>query len=221
MVRGALRCHGTAPDSSGGTAGTGHRNSEVPDSSFNPVTSNNSNPPGKCRRNTRSLHRRSSNNSSDSSNASIVTTKVLAGSGAARALSASTVIPAALTGSPTHSTAAAAAAAAAVTSRGSVGEVVEHPATTPSKSSQHCQRHHCHQEQSSLRLRMVRRIAKEFLTDERDRQYYADNCSCFPPPLFMPAVTILEVRFLFSITLFARNTHNYVMFAHTFPYPLQ
>lgn len=46
---------------------------------------------------------------------------------------------------------------------------------------------------------MVRRIAKEFLTDDVDRQYYADNYRCWPPPLFMPAITMLEV----SLNLFA------------------
>ena len=42
-------------------------------------------------------------------------------------------------------------------------------------------------------MRMVRRIAKEFLVDERDRQYYADHYSCWPPPMFVPALTLIEV----------------------------
>ena len=41
---------------------------------------------------------------------------------------------------------------------------------------------------------MVRRVAKDFLTDDRDRQYYADNYSCCPPPLFIPTITLIEVR---------------------------
>ena len=42
--------------------------------------------------------------------------------------------------------------------------------------------------------RMVRRLAKDFLTDEADRRYYADRYTCCPPPLFVPIITLLEVR---------------------------
>lgn len=41
--------------------------------------------------------------------------------------------------------------------------------------------------------RMVRLVAEEFLTDERDRKYYADNYRCCPPPLFILLITIFEV----------------------------
>lgn len=41
--------------------------------------------------------------------------------------------------------------------------------------------------------RMVRKVAKEFLTDELDRQYYSDRYSCWPPPLFLPVVTLMEI----------------------------
>ncbi|XP_005101581.2 rhomboid-related protein 3 [Aplysia californica] len=41
--------------------------------------------------------------------------------------------------------------------------------------------------------RMVRRVAKEFLPDQVDRQFYADRYTCCPPPLFIPIITLLEV----------------------------
>lgn len=44
---------------------------------------------------------------------------------------------------------------------------------------------------------MVRLVAEEFLTDERDRKYYADNYRCCPPPLFILLITIFEVSFNF------------------------
>lgn len=40
---------------------------------------------------------------------------------------------------------------------------------------------------------MVRLIADEFLTEERDRKYYADHYKCWPPPLFVIAVTLIQV----------------------------
>jgi rhomboid-related protein 1/2/3 len=43
---------------------------------------------------------------------------------------------------------------------------------------------------------MVKRIAREFLTDDLDRQYYADNYACCPPPLFVPIITFVEVFFV-------------------------
>ena len=43
-------------------------------------------------------------------------------------------------------------------------------------------------------FRMVRLIADEFLTQERDRKYYADHYRCWPPPLFIIAVTLVQVR---------------------------
>lgn len=43
--------------------------------------------------------------------------------------------------------------------------------------------------------RMVRIIAEEFLTDERDRKYYADHYTCCPPPLFIIIITLVELGF--------------------------
>ncbi|XP_045213221.2 rhomboid-related protein 3-like isoform X1 [Mercenaria mercenaria] len=40
---------------------------------------------------------------------------------------------------------------------------------------------------------MVKRVAREYLTDDLDRQYYADNYTCCPPPLFVPIITFVEV----------------------------
>lgn len=40
---------------------------------------------------------------------------------------------------------------------------------------------------------MVRIVAEEFLTDERDRKYYADHYTCCPPPLFIIIITLVEV----------------------------
>ncbi len=40
---------------------------------------------------------------------------------------------------------------------------------------------------------MVHLIAAEFLTDERERKYYADHYSCCPPPLFIILITFVEV----------------------------
>lgn len=45
-----------------------------------------------------------------------------------------------------------------------------------------------------IHFRMVRLVAEEFLTDERDRKYYADNYRCCPPPLFILLITIFEVN---------------------------
>ncbi|XP_071545619.1 rhomboid-related protein 3-like [Panulirus ornatus] len=41
--------------------------------------------------------------------------------------------------------------------------------------------------------KMVRLIADEFLTEERDRKYYADHYRCWPPPLFIIAVTLVQL----------------------------
>lgn len=41
--------------------------------------------------------------------------------------------------------------------------------------------------------RMVHLIAAEFLTDERDRKYYADHYTCCPPPLFIILITFIEL----------------------------
>ncbi|KAI4492617.1 hypothetical protein M0804_002408 [Polistes exclamans] len=42
--------------------------------------------------------------------------------------------------------------------------------------------------------RMVRMIGDEFLTEERDRKYYADHYTCCPPPLFIILITLVEKR---------------------------
>ncbi|GLH02969.1 Rhomboid-like protein [Gryllus bimaculatus] len=49
--------------------------------------------------------------------------------------------------------------------------------------------------------KMVRLIADEFLTEERDRKYYADHYSCCPPPLFVVFVTLLELGFFTYYTV--------------------
>lgn len=45
---------------------------------------------------------------------------------------------------------------------------------------------------------MVRIVAEEFLTDERDRKYYADHYTCCPPPLFIIIITLVEVSIAFA-----------------------
>jgi hypothetical protein len=49
--------------------------------------------------------------------------------------------------------------------------------------------------------RMVRIIADEFLTEERDRKYYADHYTCCPPPLFILLITLIEVSELVVTSL--------------------
>ncbi|KAK4026108.1 hypothetical protein OUZ56_015130 [Daphnia magna] len=44
----------------------------------------------------------------------------------------------------------------------------------------------------TLFQRMVKVIADEFLTDDRERKYYADRYSCCPPPLFIIFITLVE-----------------------------
>ncbi|KAG8326833.1 Rhomboid- protein 3 [Homalodisca vitripennis] len=48
-------------------------------------------------------------------------------------------------------------------------------------------------EEPPLFRRMVQIIADEFLTEERDRKYYADNYTCYPPPFFILFITVVEV----------------------------
>ncbi|CAH1135982.1 unnamed protein product [Ceutorhynchus assimilis] len=43
--------------------------------------------------------------------------------------------------------------------------------------------------------RMVTIVADEFLTDDRDRKYYADHYTCCPPPLFIILITLVELGF--------------------------
>jgi rhomboid-related protein 1/2/3 len=47
---------------------------------------------------------------------------------------------------------------------------------------------------------MVRAVARNFLTDDVERQYYADRYNCCPPPLFIPVITLVEVSFLILFT---------------------
>lgn len=55
--------------------------------------------------------------------------------------------------------------------------------------------------------RMVKVIADEFLTDERERKYYADRYSCCPPPLFIILITLVEVGVALSAkTVTSRKT---------------
>ncbi|RZF49028.1 hypothetical protein LSTR_LSTR011390 [Laodelphax striatellus] len=49
--------------------------------------------------------------------------------------------------------------------------------------------------------RMVQLIAAEFLTEERDRKYYADHYTCCPPPLFILMITLLELGFFTYYTV--------------------
>ncbi|CAM1312480.1 RHBDL3 (predicted) [Pycnogonum litorale] len=49
--------------------------------------------------------------------------------------------------------------------------------------------------------RMVHVIAAEFLTDDRDRKYYADHYKCCPPPLFIIIITLIELGFFIYYTV--------------------
>ncbi|XP_024872898.1 protein rhomboid [Temnothorax curvispinosus] len=49
--------------------------------------------------------------------------------------------------------------------------------------------------------RMVRMIGDEFLTEERDRKYYADHYTCCPPPLFIILITLVELGFFTYYTV--------------------
>lgn len=40
---------------------------------------------------------------------------------------------------------------------------------------------------------MVRAVARNFLTDDVERQYYADRYNCCPPPIFVPVITLIEI----------------------------
>jgi len=43
--------------------------------------------------------------------------------------------------------------------------------------------------------KMVKIVADEFLTDDRDRKYYADRYTCWPPPVFIIFITLIELVF--------------------------
>ena len=49
--------------------------------------------------------------------------------------------------------------------------------------------------------KMKRRVGREYLSETWERKYYADRYTCFPPPLFIPIITIIEVsgRFVSEI----------------------
>jgi len=49
--------------------------------------------------------------------------------------------------------------------------------------------------------RMVKLVAEEYLTEDRDRKYYADHYRCCPPPLFIISVTLLELGFFIYYTV--------------------
>uniref|UniRef100_A0A8D9ATC5 Protein rhomboid n=1 Tax=Cacopsylla melanoneura TaxID=428564 RepID=A0A8D9ATC5_9HEMI len=49
--------------------------------------------------------------------------------------------------------------------------------------------------------KMVHLIAEEFLTEGRDRKYYADHYTCCPPPVFILFITILELGFFTYYTI--------------------
>lgn len=59
----------------------------------------------------------------------------------------------------------------------------------------------------TLFSKMVNVIGGEFLPDDRDRKYYADSYTCWPPPLFVLFVTICQVRIRRSpsVGIFARS----------------
>ncbi|KAH8408126.1 hypothetical protein KR222_009656 [Zaprionus bogoriensis] len=54
--------------------------------------------------------------------------------------------------------------------------------------------------------KMVHAVAVEVLPEERDRKYYADRYTCFPPPLFIILITMLELGFFVYHTLAAGET---------------
>ncbi|KAK2149243.1 hypothetical protein LSH36_459g00034 [Paralvinella palmiformis] len=41
--------------------------------------------------------------------------------------------------------------------------------------------------------RMSRRWRREHLLEEGERHFHADNYSCFPPPIFVPTITLVEI----------------------------
>ncbi|KPU77726.1 uncharacterized protein Dana_GF27773 [Drosophila ananassae] len=49
--------------------------------------------------------------------------------------------------------------------------------------------------------KMVHAVAMEILPEERDRKYYADRYTCFPPPFFIILVTIVELGFFVYHTM--------------------
>ncbi|XP_017484149.1 PREDICTED: protein rhomboid-like [Rhagoletis zephyria] len=53
--------------------------------------------------------------------------------------------------------------------------------------------------------KLVGTVAKHFLSDERDRKYYADMYSCMPPPIFILTITLVELIF-FSYYAIANQT---------------
>ncbi|XP_026686553.1 protein rhomboid [Diaphorina citri] len=56
--------------------------------------------------------------------------------------------------------------------------------------------------------KMVHLIAEEFLTEGRDRKYYADHYTCCPPPVFILFITFLE---LIRLALLAAHLANVLL----------
>lgn len=42
--------------------------------------------------------------------------------------------------------------------------------------------------------KMVNLVASKFLDDPKDRKYYADRYTCWPPPFFIITITFVEVN---------------------------
>lgn len=74
------------------------------------------------------------------------------------------------------------------------------------------------QERTTFFQVMVRAVARNYLTDDVERQYYADRYTCCPPPIFVPLITLIEVSlyFLFWNYLFEKihycSSRGIVMF---------
>ncbi|CAG9864947.1 unnamed protein product [Phyllotreta striolata] len=68
--------------------------------------------------------------------------------------------------------------------------------------------------------RMVSVVADEFLTDDRDRKYYADHYTCCPPPFFILIVTLAELGFYlyYYITTGEANPSGSVLIDSIFIY---
>lgn len=56
---------------------------------------------------------------------------------------------------------------------------------------------------------MVRSVARNFLTDDVERQYYADRYNCCPPPIFIPVITLVEIGlFAYYCVVNGTISHN-------------
>ncbi|XP_037094123.1 protein rhomboid-like [Pollicipes pollicipes] len=68
--------------------------------------------------------------------------------------------------------------------------------------------------------RMVKLVADEYLTDERDRKYYADHYRCCPPPLFIVSVTLLELGFFIYYTVTGLEVGGHETSSSVTPVPI-